>query len=59
MKKEYISPEMIVQPMPPAVLLAGSLNPGDQPDPTLAPLNDDFDEMFIMSDDPFSSLFGL
>jgi hypothetical protein len=59
MKKEYMRPEITVQPMPSEVLLAGSLNPGDQSDPTLAPLNDDLDEMLIMSCDPFCSLLGL
>ena len=59
MKKEYIIPEMTVLPMPPTVLLAGSLNPGDQSNPTLAPFNDDCDEMFMLSDDPFSSLLWM
>ena len=58
MKKEYMKPVMDIYLVSPSPLLAGSLNAGDQNDPTMAPEFDGFDEiMSLQSDDPLN-LFG-
>ena len=53
MKKQYITPEMSVHPMPSSTLLAGSLPANGQQDPTMAP---EFDELGILPSE-FTQLY--
>lgn len=53
MKKQYIKPEMNVYPLSTPTLMAGSMTPGEQQDPSMAPESDD---IFVS---PIEELFGV
>jgi hypothetical protein len=54
MKKQYIKPEIIVFPMSSPTLMAGSMGPNGQQDPSMAPEYED-DNIFAS---PIDELFA-
>ena len=52
MKKSYIKPEMMVYHLHSMQILAGSINAGDQTDPSMAPLFGEEFEMIPGLEDP-------
>jgi hypothetical protein len=51
MKKKYITPGIDMYSVSPSMVLAGSLNPNDQSDPSLSPDFDTDDLQLFLSDD--------
>ena len=50
MKKQYFKPEIDIYSVSPSAVLAGSMNPGDVPDPSLSPEFDTDDLQLFLSD---------